>query len=97
MEARDNSWLAAWAQSVVSCSLLPEISLRCKQRPLKENVDSTGVVRSRVWSLPVSVKAREWRKRFRGRGRRRMRRIVKQDNINRNSEGGADKEKEDRL
>ena len=79
VEARDNSWLATWADSVISCSMLPEISLRCKQRPLAENVNNAGLVSSRVWSLPVSVKAREWRRRFEGRGRRRKRRMVRQD------------------
>ena len=38
VENRETAWLADWADSVVSCSLLPEISLRCRQRPVAEKV-----------------------------------------------------------
>jgi len=60
VETRDTAWLDAWADSVVSCSLLPEISLKCRQK----QIETTPTFRE--WSLPVTVKSKRWRNRFRG-------------------------------
>jgi hypothetical protein len=56
---------------VVNCSLLPEISLRCRQRPVTENL--VGTNRVRQWSLPVRVKTKDWKRRFK---ERKMKRIA---------------------
>ena len=84
VEIRENSWLADWGDSVVSCSLLPEISLRCKQRPVKEKLNKNGVVCTREWSMPVTVKTKEWRRRF---GYRRKKLYKKQNDDESASQG----------
>ena len=71
VENRETAWLADWADSVVSCSLLPEISLRCRQRPVAEKL--VGTSRMRLWSLPVTVKTKDWKRRFK---ERKMKRIA---------------------
>merc|ERR1712115_172093 len=60
VEEREDLWLAKWAESVVSCSLLPELKTTCSQRPSKEHLNRNGAMCSRV-----TLKTKEWRRRFR--------------------------------
>jgi len=60
VETRETAWLDAWANSVVSCALLPEMSLKYRQRPLVGTEKNSY----REWSLPVTLKTKRWRKRF---------------------------------
>ena len=70
MENRETAWPADWADSAMGCSLLPDSSLRCRQRPVAEKVlrgkwEAGRTLRE--WNLPVTVKTKDLRRSFKQR------------------------------